>query len=983
VTVTNSGKADLAITSALMGGTNSGDFATSADLCTGATLTPAPGSTSTCTINVTFTPTATGSRSASLNFTDNAFNSPQAVTLTGTGTAPVAGASPPSLTFGNQNLGTTSASQPVTLSNTTGTAALNITSIGISANFGESDNCGGSVAIGGSCTINVTFSPSLTATAGPLNGALTITDNSNGVAGSMQTVSLSGTATSSGGGGGGGASPPPPVGVTDNETITALDTPLVVTMPPLLTDVAPVAYYSVGSLGFQGQSGTLPLTVSNLGQANLSLDAVSSPASPFSIVAIACTNGATSLPTTLPSAGACVFSISYVAPASGTPTGTITFTDNAALSNVTSTAAASNFTQSIPLSGAGTSMPPSAVPQAIASVNETITAQDTPLVVAMPALLTDVAPVAYYSVGSLGFGGQSQTLPFSVSNLGQANLSLDAVSSPASPFSIVAIACTNGATSLPTTLPSAGACVLSISYVAPPSGTPTSTITFTDNAALSNVTSTASGSNFTQSIALSGAGTSTAPPSPPATTESVPPVNETITVVDNPVVVAMPALLTITAPVAYYSVGSLGFQGQSGTLPLTVSNLGQANLSLDAVTSPASPFSIAQIECTNGATSLPATLPSAGACIFSISYVAPSSGTPAGTITFTDNAALSNVTSTASGSNFTQSIALSGAGTSTASPSPPSTTVSVSVNEIIKVTDTEAITLPPALSVAPSSLSFPTQIVGVSSPTQTVTLTNTGGASVTISSITASGDFSQTNTCGTTISVGANCTVSVTFKPTAGGTRTGSLSISNSGFGSPESVALSGTGLDFTLTVSSGSTTSATVTPGQPAIYNFSVGGLGGLSGTVSFTCTGLPYESTCTVAPNPATLGSSATNVTVTVTTTAPAVGTPRSRPLSPVLPLSPDLRYLLMLAVVLMAMAWAVRRWKQVGVSRWPSTLIPLAAGLLLALALAGCHTGGTPNIAGQGTPAASYTLTVTGTTGSGSSAISHSMNFTLIVS
>src|SRR5208283_997283 len=180
-------------------------------------------------------------------------------------------------------------------------------------------------------------------------------------------------------------------------------------------------------------------------------------------------------------------------------------------------------------------------------------------------------------------------------------------------------------------------------------------------------------------------------------------------------------LLTIAAPVAYYSVGSLGFAGQSQTLPLTVSNLGQANLALDAVTPPLSPFSIAQIACTNGATSLPTTLPSAGACIFSISCVAPSSGTPTGTITFTDNAGLSNVTSTAAASNFTQTIPLSGAGTSTAPPSPPATTVSVAVNETIKVTDTEMISVPFAVSLAPSSLTFAAQVLETSSASQTVT----------------------------------------------------------------------------------------------------------------------------------------------------------------------------------------------------------------------------------------------------------------------
>ena len=108
----------------------------------------------------------------------------------GTGsTAPTAGVLPGSLTFSNQIVGTTSGSQPVTLSNT-GNAALTISGIATSANFAESNNCGGSVAASGSCTINVTFSPTAT---GSLTGTLTITDNNNGAAGSTQTVTLSGT----------------------------------------------------------------------------------------------------------------------------------------------------------------------------------------------------------------------------------------------------------------------------------------------------------------------------------------------------------------------------------------------------------------------------------------------------------------------------------------------------------------------------------------------------------------------------------------------------------------------------------------------------------------------------------------------------------------------------------------------------------------------------------------------------------------------
>jgi hypothetical protein len=86
-------------------------------------------------------------------------------------------------------VGTRSSTQTVTLANM-GSSTLTLSAIATSANFGQTNNCGGSVAPKGSCTINVTFSPTAT---GALAGTLTITGKSNGVAGSTQTVTLSGT----------------------------------------------------------------------------------------------------------------------------------------------------------------------------------------------------------------------------------------------------------------------------------------------------------------------------------------------------------------------------------------------------------------------------------------------------------------------------------------------------------------------------------------------------------------------------------------------------------------------------------------------------------------------------------------------------------------------------------------------------------------------------------------------------------------------
>ncbi|MEW1860583.1 choice-of-anchor D domain-containing protein [Streptomyces sp. NPDC088194] len=98
------------------------------------------------------------------------------------------------------------------------------------------------------------------------------------------------------------------------------------------------------------------------------------------------------------------------------------------------------------------------------------------------------------------------------------------------------------------------------------------------------------------------------------------------------------------------------------------------------------------------------------------------------------------------------------------------------------------------LAASPSSLSFGSVAPGISSDPKTVTLTNSGSAAASVSSIAASGDFAQTNTCGSSIAAGGTCTVSVTFKPTATGARTGTLTVTGNASNSPTTVPLTGTG---------------------------------------------------------------------------------------------------------------------------------------------------------------------------------------------
>src|SRR5262249_38894098 len=108
----------------------------------------------------------------------------------------------------------------------------------------------------------------------------------------------------------------------------------------------------------------------------------------------------------------------------------------------------------------------------------------------------------------------------------------------------------------------------------------------------------------------------------------------------------------------------------------------------------------------------------------------------------------------------------------------------------------------PVVGLSAASLSFGNQTVNTTSAAQNVTLTNNGPGALTISSIgiagTNSGDFAQTNNCPVspaTLAVNSNCSISVTFTPTATGSRGAALSITDNGSGSPQSISLSGTGV--------------------------------------------------------------------------------------------------------------------------------------------------------------------------------------------
>ena len=156
------------------------------------------------------------------------------------------------------------------------------------------------------------------------------------------------------------------------------------------------------------------------------------------------------------------------------------------------------------------------------------------------------------------------------------------------------------------------------------------------------------------------------------------------------------------------------------------------------------------------------------------------------------------------------------------------------------------------------TLTFPAEDVGVPSPTQSVTLANTGTASITVSTITASTGFTTATggTCSAlpiTLTAGASCTEYLELLPVASGPSTGSVVFSGSGV-VPQSILLIGSATSSPTTV----TLTTNVNPalaGQPITYTAVVTptGLGTPTGTIAFDATGAPF-STQTLAPGSAT---------------------------------------------------------------------------------------------------------------------------------
>jgi 6-phosphogluconolactonase (cycloisomerase 2 family) len=205
---------------------------------------------------------------------------------------------------------------------------------------------------------------------------------------------------------------------------------------------------------------------------------------------------------------------------------------------------------------------------------------------------------------------------------------------------------------------------------------------------------------------------------------------------------------------------------------------------------------------------------------------------------------------------------------------------------------TSAPSTTPAVSLSSTSLSFAAITQGTSSAGQNVTVTNSGGGPLHISSVVLgganSGDFTLTNGCAAAAyAVNANCTLGVSFAPLASGARSATVTLTDDAANSPQVINLGGfANPALTIGAAPSGSTTATISAGQTAQFNLQMTPGLGYSGTISLAYSGAPVGASI---QGPSTLQISngiAATFTVSVTTSSgtsgsvPFVTVPRSIP-------------------------------------------------------------------------------------------------------
>ena len=689
---------------------------------------------------------------------------------------PGAGILSPSVTnvsFGSVAVGNT-ATQSLTVTNT-GLGTVTIASAALTgAGFTViGGNPAGTIGVGQSSTVQIQFAPTST---GAVNGSLTVlSDASN----SPLAISITGTGTQAG-----------------------------------LT-IAPSAV-TFGNV-IVGQSGTQSVKLTNSGNSSVTINLATVAGNGFGITGL-------SLPTTLTAGQSLTFTAQFAPTASGAAAGSITFTDNAPGSP-----------QVVSMVGTGVATNSSlvATPGSVAFGN-VLVGSNSPQAITLKNSGNTSATITAISATGTGFSATGLSVPLTLaanqstsftaqyapSTTGNTSGSILITSTANDPTVSIALSGTGvqgNLTASPTSINFG-------SLLVGASGSVSVTLKNTGTASVAISQGSVSGTGFSitglaAQTLTTGQSTSFTAKFAPTTAGSA---TGSVSIVSNapgsPLVIALSGLGTASQPQLTISPASVTFGsvsvGSTVSQTVTLTNPGNAALTVTQAVPSGTGFSM------SGA-SMPMTINAGSSASFTAKFSPPTVGSDAGGISIVSNAPGSPAV-----------IALSGVG------------------------------IEGQLGASPSSVNFGSVAVG-SNGTQSITLTNSGSASVTISQATVSGTGLSISGLSTPLALGAglSTTFSAQFTPTSAGSASGSISIVNNGQNSPLTIPLSGTGTQPQLAATPTSAAFGSVTTGTNNSQTVSLTNGGSATVTISsVTVSGAGFSTTGITAPVSIAAGKAAT---------------------------------------------------------------------------------------------------------------------------
>jgi hypothetical protein len=757
----------------------SGDFSASSSC-------PTIAASGTCSVNVTFAPSATGARTGTLTVSSAESNSPATIPLTGTGTQAGIQVTPVLLNFGSQAVASASTGQNITILNT-GTASLLLSNVTTTGDFSTTGSCA-TIPAGSNCNLTVVFTPTAT---GARAGTVTFTDNV-GNGNQTQLVNLTGAGTVAG----------------------AQMTPSALAFPSTV----------VGTTSF-----VLNTTLTNTGTAALT---------GIRVTTLGDFNQTNTCAATLAAAATCIVSVKYAPSVAGAETGTLVVTDNLGTQSVSLTGTGltpgaslntaqlvfggqlvntSSTAQTIVFTNTGTaaaviaSVAPTAnfsdttnctgsiAPGASCSVN-VVFAPTTTGSLSGTVTITDTAGSQVVTVQGLGvsrglavtpsfeiFGAQvvgtiSQAQTLTAQNTGTTTLTLKpiVVSSNFTESDECSAALAPGATcsiSLSFSPTSTGALAGSL-VVSDTAGAVTTLVTLSGQGALPGINASPSTISFgslpvhttsqAQTVTVSNTGSA---PLQIGSVSGTGDFAETDNCAEKTIAPGSYCVLnvTMTPSTTGTRTGTIQIDdnadgahlialsgvGQQAGVSISPTSLAFGSLpivsSAQAASAAGTPLSVTITNAGTGSLTLGgfstqgdfresnscgSTIAAGAVCTLTVTFVPTALGHRTGMLTITDNAG-----------GGAQSVSLAGDGS------------------------------PGGLTISPPVLNYGVQTVGVTSQPQQAIMTNDTGDAIDNLVIAASGEYGQTNNCGSTLANGASCTLQITVTPVTQGAITGTVTV--------------------------------------------------------------------------------------------------------------------------------------------------------------------------------------------------------------